>query len=317
MIDTAEGIVMHTVRNIPADALLLVVLFLSLALPAGAAGLVRARQSAPGFGYYSVAKPDMGGGNADSTRLPASDSSATVGGDLLDMGRVVLHLLGSPLRWEMNDVVAAGLFLGLNGGAILLDDEVRTLVGRNHSSFNDALKPVGNGYATVLYMGPAALGLYLAGVLVEDPWIRRTGQMLVETVLAIGVLQVPLSITVGRARPFLDEGNLSFKLFAGTSDDRASFFSGHSMVAFGFSTILSRQIDNPWATAGLYTLAALGPLSRMYIDKHWFSDVLFGSIMGVVVGNTIHDWHMRSESPDGASIMIVPAPGGIGVAGRF
>ncbi len=95
----------------------------------------------------------------------------------------------------------------------------------------------------------------------------------------------------------------------------ASFFSGHSMIAFSFSTILSRQIDNTWASIGLYTLAALGPFARLYKDKHWFSDNVLGSVLGVFVGNSIWNWHHNNSET--ADVKIIPLPNSLSVVWVF
>lgn len=229
-------------------------------------------------------------------------------------------VLTSPLRWNGRDAAWAGGLALSAGGSFLLDDEVRSLALRNQSQFNDdVVVPVGHLYATVLYVGPSALVMYLAGRAFDDPWVHDTGQMLVESVITIGIVQVPLSIAVGRARPFFNEGNTSFKAFAGTNDDRASFFSGHSMVAFSFSTILSHQIGNTWASIGLYALAALGPYARLYKDKHWFSDTFPGCALGVFAGNSIWEWHQQHKQERGteSGFKILPSPAGVSVVWTF
>ena len=228
------------------------------------------------------------------------------------------NVLTSPLHWDGSDgIIAGGVILGV-AGSFLLDDEVRNLVQRNKSSFNeDVLVKIGHPYATVLYVGPAALLVYISGAAFENQWIRKTGQMLVESVITTGIIQLPLSITVGRARPFFNEGNTSFKLFAGTNDNRASFFSGHSMIAFSLSTILARQIDNLWATIGLYSLAALGPFARLYKDKHWFSDTVLGSVLGIFIGQSILKWHNENDNMDGTNIMITPLRDGLSFTWLF
>lgn len=241
----------------------------------------------------------------------------SVSDDILNSAQCVGFVLSSPLRWSGTDaLLAGGITLGFGAG-VLLDDEVRSLVLRNHSTFNDdGIVPLGNTYATVFYAGPSALALYLSGAALKNQWMRETGQMLLEGVATIGILQVPLSIATGRARPLLNEGNTSFKLFGGADEDRASFFSGHSMVAFTFSTILARQIDNPWVSAGLYTIATLGPFARLYKDKHWFSDVCVGSMLGVLVGNSICDWH-QGGGATGSDIGMYPGGQGLVFVWKF
>ena len=231
--------------------------------------------------------------------------------DLSTSVACVGNVLTTPLRWSGKDALVAGSVVLGTAGAFLLDDEARDLSLRNHSAFaEDVLVEVGHTFSTVLYMGPSALALYFSGVALENQWMRETGQMLTEAVITAGIVQMPVSITVGRARPFFNEGNTSFRAFAGSNDDRASFFSGHSMIAFSFATILSKQIDNTWATIGLYTLATLGPYARLYKDRHWLSDTVLGSALGVFVGNSVWNWH-KSESHSSADVRIIPSLNGV------
>jgi len=131
----------------------------------------------------------------------------------------------------------------------------------------------------------------------------------------IGIVQQPLRVIVGRARPYTGLGNTYFKPFS-VEDEYASFVSGHAWSAFGLSTIVALQIDNTWASVGLYGLALTTPLARMYADKHWFSDVLMGSILGYYSARAIWKWHR--EGPGAAyPITLVPLPNGLAVAGRF
>ena len=227
--------------------------------------------------------------------------------DISTSVKCIGNVLTTPLRWNGKDAIIAGGFVLGTAGSFLLDDEVRDLVQRNKSKLNtDLLVNAGHYYSTVLYVGPAAVLFYFSGAAFNNSWIRKTGQMLIEAVVITGIIQVPLSITIGRARPFFNEGNNSFKLFAGTDDNRASFFSGHSMIVFSFSTILSNQINNTWASAGLYTLAALGPFARLYKDKHWFSDTVLGSALGFFVGRSILKWHNENENDSESDLSIIP-----------
>ncbi len=63
-----------------------------------------------------------------------------------------------------------------------------------------------------------------------------------------------------------------------------SFPSGHTMSAFAlaaFSIYLFRAQKWPWIV--LFLLALLVGVSRMYLVMHFLRDVLFGSLLGVVV----------------------------------
>ncbi|HEX9658155.1 MAG TPA: phosphatase PAP2 family protein [Bacteroidota bacterium] len=257
--------------------------------------------------------------NSLGTRSTAleKETEPSISRDISTSVSCVIDVLASPHHWDGSDaIMAGGVMLGL-GGSFLLDDEMRSLAVRNQSSFNEnVLVQIGNPYSTVLYVAPATVLLYFSGVAFENQWMRESGQMLGEALATIAIVQIPLSITIGRARPFFNEGNTSFKAFAGLDDDRASFFSGHSMVAFSLSTILSRQIDNPWVSVGLYSLAALGPWSRLYKDKHWFSDTFLGSALGVFVGNSIWKWH-NEEDRSHLGVRIIPTGRGLSLVWVF
>jgi membrane-associated phospholipid phosphatase len=126
--------------------------------------------------------------------------------------------------------------------------------------------------------------------------------------------QVTKSI-IGRARPYTGRGSHFFKVFT-FNDDFHSFPSGHTTAAFTVSAVLAARIDNPWATAGLYGLAASTALSRIYSNNHWFSDVVFGGLAASAVGRTLVSTFERNE-PEPTGFQIIPQPTGISLVYRF
>jgi membrane-associated phospholipid phosphatase len=93
-------------------------------------------------------------------------------------------------------------------------------------------------------------------------------------------------------------------------------YSGHAAFAFSLSTILAEQIDNIWASIGLYALAALTPLSRLYEDKHWLSDAVIGSAMGVFIANTVINYHKNYEEK-GKKLSIIPSVNAVFLSYKF
>jgi membrane-associated phospholipid phosphatase len=222
----------------------------------------------------------------------------------------IAEALSSPFKWKTNDLYYAGGFLVFSAGTFLLDEEMRKVFLNNRNKVFDKLEPIGYAYGSPLYTIPGSILFYLTGTITDNNWIRDTGLMLTETLFVVGIIQIPTRIIFGRSRPYTENGNASFKFLKGLGQDRASFISGHAAIAFGISNILSHQIDNPLATIGLYGLASLTPLSRLYADKHWFSDIFIGTALGIFVSNAIIDFNENASSQN-QKFSFIPTLNGI------
>ncbi|MGE5845705.1 MAG: phosphatase PAP2 family protein [Ignavibacteria bacterium] len=226
------------------------------------------------------------------------------------------YTLSSPFRWHAEDFIMLGGFSAVTAGSFLLDDETRTVMLKNRNKVYDGLARIGFSYGAPQYAIPGAAVFYLAGLIAQDEWLRTTGLMMAESLINIGIIQIPARIIAGRARPLTGEKNTSFILFTGYDQFRSSFISGHAAVAFSLSTILADQIDNIWATIGLYALAALTPLSRLYEDKHWLSDTVIGSAMGVFIANTVINYHKNYEEEE-RKLSIIPSINAVLLSYKF
>ncbi len=93
---------------------------------------------------------------------------------------------------------------------------------------------------------------------------------------------------LGRARPelFKTMGPFEFKLFA-FSPDYASFPSGHATNIFAFATVIGMLW--PRGKVLLYTIAAWIAASRVLLGQHYFTDVVFGAILGTLVPYYVRD----------------------------
>ncbi len=66
-----------------------------------------------------------------------------------------------------------------------------------------------------------------------------------------------------------------------------SFPSGHSTFAFGSMLVLAIAMKNKWVSIVCIVLALSTAISRIYLLQHFYEDVYFGAILGVIV-TTIH-----------------------------
>ena len=86
-----------------------------------------------------------------------------------------------------------------------------------------------------------------------------------------------------------------------------AFPSGHATAAFAFAAALSGEGRRRWARANrvtellAYTAASLVALSRVYHDRHWASDAVMGSAIGLVTGRALvrYQHECPADAPDG------------------
>jgi membrane-associated phospholipid phosphatase len=154
--------------------------------------------------------------------------------------------------------------------------------------------------------------------------IRQT--FLVDVLLiaeATAVAMVLTQITkfsVGRARPYTVG---SANPLPGATDDFVSFFSGHSSFAFAVvssaATVMQlRNMPHAWlAWAVGLPLATATAVLRLSADKHWASDVLVGTAIGLSCGVLIPRIFHPRKSREGVSVSVAPSGSGAVVFGTF
>ena len=152
--------------------------------------------------------------------------------------------------------------------------------------------------------GPGAIalgvGLWGAGKLTHRPVLDRIGLRATEAILVSGVVTSTLKGLSGRARPDHSPGaprDFAFARGIRDQDGYDSFPSGHASTAFALASVLDAEWaryspNRPrWIRPALYAAAALTAASRVFDNRHWASDVVLGSTIGVVGGHAVVRWH--------------------------
>ena len=117
--------------------------------------------------------------------------------------------------------------------------------------------------ALAVFSGPAGV-----------PMVRGCLAVLVPVNLAVEGLKW----SVNRTRPDGDQNRRN-----------SSFPSSHAANAFAFAWMLTRRWPRGWPA--FFGFAALVACSRMYLDRHYLSDVLFGAALAVALAAAVlHAW---------------------------
>lgn len=104
--------------------------------------------------------------------------------------------------------------------------------------------------------------------------------------LTWSITELIIKPLVGRLRP---SSALDAATVIGGFPLGYSFPSGHATFAFALATVLA-YIEPKWKK-GLYILACLISLSRIYLGHHYPTDVIVGSIFGWAIGILVVHWY--------------------------
>ncbi len=184
--------------------------------------------------------------------------------------------VGHPFRKALFLLLIAGAFY------FFLDRELLPLIGK-------AYKPLFRGVSSLI-SPPIHLaiwgGAFLIARIKQSRWTLPLFEIITAQCLSVAFARL-FKIIIGRARPefFLKTGAYGFYGFK-WSGHYHSFPSGHTLMAFTLATSLS--LIFPRFRFLFYPLAALFSLSRIFLFKHYFSDVIGTAAIGIVLASTVH-----------------------------
>ena len=77
--------------------------------------------------------------------------------------------------------------------------------------------------------------------------------------------------------------------------NNSSYPSGHSANVFGIATVMARR-QRRWAVLW-WVFAVAMATSRIYLNRHWFSDVVVGATSGILVARAVIAWWDARRQP--------------------
>jgi membrane-associated phospholipid phosphatase len=166
-----------------------------------------------------------------------------------------------------------------------------------------------------------AVAAYGIGRLSHSETTADVGLHMTEAlVLTTGIGQL-MRGALGRARPSSAvDGPLTHRFGRGYTDfEYRSFPSLHAATAFAASAAVVEEIRlrRPgavrWAAPLLYGAATIPGFTRLYLDKHWASDIAAGSFLGALMGiKTVRyaHSHHRTKLDRFLGTAVIPTPNG-------
>lgn len=159
------------------------------------------------------------------------------------------------------------------------DDDIMDALGQ------DANRERISGYISHVGTLPVNFGVaggtYAIGKLTKNSYLADTGLLTLEALTDTTIITGIAKVAADRKRP-IDGGDGSFL------NGGHSFFSGHSSLSWTTATVLaSRYPHKPWVKYPAFALATAASVSRITARKHFASDVLVGSTVGILIGRYV------------------------------
>lgn len=191
-------------------------------------------------------------------------------------------------------VVTRGNYAPLAAGfaivptAMLLDDEAIDYFARHpHENFAD----IGSTLGGTLVASGLTVGFFSAGRIARGGRFRATTYDLSQAIIVNAIYTFALKYSIRRERP--DGG------------DRLSFPSGHTSNGVAGATVIYRHYGFKLGVPAFGVATFIG-VSRMAANKHHFSDVAGGAVLGFGIGRAVVRRNSRPPTPPGGPTPPVP-----------
>lgn len=230
------------------------------------------------------------------------------------------HSFTRPLHWKKDDFVTAGGLIAGTGLLYLSDREAQSIFSKQGTGAPTALKDFGWYFGKPQNFFMVSTGIYGFGLLTSNEKIRHTGILIFSSAITTGIIQSISKTVIGRARPSSGDYN-DFEPFSNKPGFH-SFPSGHSILSFTMAHAIAKQFNSFWTKAGIYAVGSISPISRLWDNAHWLSDVGFGMALSVIVVDGIDNFMNKNNfyndsKPKTISWRINAGVGTIGLVGTF
>jgi membrane-associated phospholipid phosphatase len=235
--------------------------------------------------------------------IAQTESDKSIGEKLVDDGLIFLYdgasYFTAPAKFSADDWALTGLTVTSTFLLFHLDEYIQEAVSRKDAhTLNDDIWDIPTSYGIVSYANIFSLATYGTGLLTGEDEVRKVGRMMFQSLSYSGIAVMALRMLFGRERPYSGKGAWEFTWF-NLDNEVQSFPSGHTTVAFAFSTVLAEYFDTIWSRVLFYGMASLTGFARVYNNQHWFSDVIVGALLGLTSGfHVINEEYKRQNNSE-------------------
>lgn len=193
------------------------------------------------------------------------------------------QIFGAPLNWDPASWDNAIIITGMTSTTILFDHMIKNNLRKDRKSTVMQLSTLpDNVLGSSKVMGSGAIAAWSFGHLSGDYKLQETSRLALESIVFSAAIVTGMKSYFHRSRPYASSSSSNWKGPNSKSYPSVmSFPSGHSACAFTVATVISEQYSDiemaPWIS---YSLAAITAWSRVYLNKHWASDVIAGAAIG-------------------------------------
>ncbi len=214
--------------------------------------------------------------------------------DAKNFYKVGKDIFSVPTRFDNQDWKNFSATIGVSSACFLLDRQAKDFTQNNKSPFLDGLCQA-DKYYHVEFISVSIAVIYGYGLAAKKDDTRKLGLRLAESTVYAALINGAAKFLLGRERPYMTDDNMSFNPL-NFSFNSTSLPSGHTTLAFAYSTVMADEYNNFFWKFAWYSAASLVGFSRMYHNAHWLSDVVLGGAIGYFVGDFV-DRH-KSNNPD-------------------
>jgi len=195
----------------------------------------------------------------------------------------------APLHYGKDEYSDLFKSASLTGLSFFADKKIKSFIrdGRHRTGFMDKVSKIdryyGNTKSAVYIIG----GTFFTSLIANDKDILEAGILLAESVIFSNIITQSIKILSGRERPDKTDNNFHFIGPSLGFDQFHALPSGHATTSFAISTVAAGLTDNKYLKVLFYAPAFLTSFSRIYNNRHWFSDVMLGSLIGYYTGRKV------------------------------